>query len=207
MNDSKSYLTRTFAEILTLLLQQKVQEIEGVFAHLDQEMKSFQQWSTLGCKSGCGKCCFKADIEATVLEFLPFAYHLFQQNLAFEWLEKLKVNTGSTCVILEPTQAGTGLCSQYLYRGLICRLFGFSARTDKYGKRELVTCQVIKTEQSDAYDRAVDGIEAAASVPVMNQYYMRLHAIDRDLARDFYPINEAVRRAIETVLHHYAYRN
>jgi Fe-S-cluster containining protein len=190
-----------------LLLQEKVQEIEGVFALLDQDMKSFQQWSNLGCKFGCGQCCFKADIEATVLEFLPFAYHLCEQNLAYDWLEKIKVNQGPTCAILQPTKPGSGMCSEYAYRGLICRLFGFSARTDKYGKRELVTCQVIKTEQSAAYQTTVDAIGVDASVPVMNQYYMRLHAIDRDLARDFYPINEAIKRAIETVLHYYAYRN
>ena len=170
-------------------------------------MKSFQKWSSLGCKSGCGKCCFKADIEATVLEFLPFAHHLFEQNVAYDWLEKLKVRGDTICAILEPTKAGAGLCSEYPYRGLICRLFGFSARTDKYGKREFVTCQVIKTEQSEGYQKTVDGIRLDASVPVMNQYYMRLHAIDRDLTRDFYPINEAIKRAIETVLHYYAYRN
>ena len=190
-----------------MLLQEKVREVEAVFAHLDLEMKSFQQWSSLGCKSGGGKCCFKADIEATVLEFLPFAHHLFEQNFAYDWLEKLKVNTGPTCAILEPTKPGAGLCSEYPYRGVICRLFGFSARTDKYGKRELVTCQVIKTEQSEVYQKTVDAIGVDASVPVMNQYYMRLHAIDGDLARDFYPINEAIKRAIETVLHYYAYRN
>ena len=41
---------------------------------------------------------------------------------------------------------------------------------------------------------------------MMNQYYMQLHAIDMDLTRDFYPINEAIKRAIETVLAWYAYR-
>jgi hypothetical protein len=35
---------------------------------------------------------------------------------------------------------------------------------------------------------------------------MQLHAIDIDLTRDFYPINKAIRKAIETVLHYYAYR-
>jgi hypothetical protein len=44
-------------------------------------------------------------------------------------------------------------------------------------------------------------------VPVMNQYYMQLHAIDGELARDFYPINKAIQKAIETVLQYYAYRN
>ncbi|MEO5603106.1 MAG: YkgJ family cysteine cluster protein [Cyclobacteriaceae bacterium] len=188
------------------MLRQKVHEVEGVFQHLDLEMKSFQDWSTLSCKFGCGKCCHKSDIEATVLEFLPFAQHLFDRDLASEWLEKLNDDPGNTCLILEPGKSGVGLCSEYTYRGLICRLFGFTARTNKYGNRELVTCQIIKSEQAGAYAETVQKIHDGAQVPVMNQYYMRLHAIDPELARDFYPINEAIRRAIEAVLHYYAYR-
>ena len=71
-------------------LLEKIKAVEEEFQNLDKEISSFQSWSGLGCKIGCGKCCFKADIEATVLEFLPFAQHLHQQDQAFEWLEKIK---------------------------------------------------------------------------------------------------------------------
>jgi hypothetical protein len=73
-----------------LTLPEKVQGVEAVFEQLDNEIASFQGWSGLHCKFGCGKCCFKADIEATVLEFLPFAYYLHQNDLAFDWLERLR---------------------------------------------------------------------------------------------------------------------
>jgi uncharacterized protein len=194
-------------KILQVTLPEKVEAVEAVFRQLDEEIAAFQSWSTLHCKFGCGKCCFKPDIEATVLEFLPFAVHLHQNGAAFEWLERLKANQGEVCLILNPTAATQGLCSDYQYRGLICRLFGYSARTNKYGAKELVTCQLIKTEQAAAYALAEKGIEENAAVPVMNQYYMRLHSIDYQLAQNFYPINEAIRRAIETVLQYYAYRN
>jgi len=85
-------------------------------------------------------------------------------------------------------------------------LFGYSARTNKYGKHELVTCQIIKTEQADAYNEAEKAVEEGAAIPVMSDYYMQLHGIDFELTRDFYPINEAIRKAIEVVLQHYAYR-
>lgn len=190
-----------------MTLVEKVQAVEEVFRKLDEEIASFQQWSSLHCKYGCGKCCFKPDIEATVLEFLPFAHHLHEHDLAFTWLENLKNHDGSLCLILNPTQKEAGLCSEYTYRGLICRLFGYSARTNKYGKKELVTCQIIKAEQTAAVEVAATRIESGGGVPVMNQYYMQLLGIDQQLAQDFYPINEAIRRAIETVLHYYAYRN
>jgi Fe-S-cluster containining protein len=188
-------------------LLDKIEAVEAVFDTLDKEIASFQSWSGLGCKTGCGKCCFKADIEATILEFLPFAHYLHAHEQALEWLEKIKTSDNATlCTILNPLQSGTGMCSHYKHRGLICRLFGFSARTNKYGKKELVTCQIIKEENSIPYALAVQKIEEGIEVPVMNQHYMRLHAIDFELTREFFPINEAIKRAIEVILHYHAYR-
>jgi uncharacterized protein len=188
-------------------LEEKVLAVEKVFENLDMEISKFQQWSGLGCKWGCGKCCFKADIEASVLEFLPFAYHLYKNDLAWEWLEKLKATEDPICVILNPLQNGAGLCSEYKHRGLICRLFGFSARTNKYGTKELVTCQVIKTGQEQEYRAAVEKLGAGAEVPVMSQYYMQLHSIDLQMAQEFFPINQAIKHAIEAILHYHAYRS
>jgi Fe-S-cluster containining protein len=190
-----------------MTLEEKVQAVAGVFAKLDAEIQSFQSWTGMHCKSGCGKCCFKPDIEATILEFLPFAHHLYRQSEAFEWLEKIKASDSTICLILNPTQAGAGLCSQYVHRGLICRLFGYSARTNKYAAKELITCQIIKTEQPVQFNTAVDGIASGGAVPMMNEFYMQLHAIDHELTHVFYPINEAIRRAIEVVLSYYAYRS
>jgi Fe-S-cluster containining protein len=187
-------------------LQEKVKLVEAVFARLDEEIARFQATSGLHCKAGCGKCCFKSDIEATPLEFLPFAWYLYQNNLAEEWLEKVRDTESPLCVILNPTQAGAGLCSEYVYRGLICRLFGYSARTNKYGKPELITCQIIKTEQAIPVAAVETRLGNGLSIPVMNQYYMQLASVDFDMAREFYPINAAIRRAIETVMQYYVYR-
>jgi len=183
-----------------------VREVEGVFHDLDNEIARFQGWSNLHCKFGCGKCCFKPDIEATVIEFLPFAYHLYKENIAFDWLEKFR-SSDSICLILNPLREAQGLCTEYKHRGLICRLFGYSARTNKYDRKELITCQIIKSEQPNSFSVAEQGIAQGQDVPVMTHYYMRLHAIDQQLAQDFYPINEAIKRAIETVLHYFAYRD
>lgn len=187
-------------------IEEKVQQVEQVFAKLDAEIEAFQSLTQLHCKFGCGKCCFKPDIEATILEFLPFAFYLHQQQLAEAWLDNLNVTDSTICLILNPTQAGSGLCSQYKYRGLICRLFGYSARTNKYEKKELITCQIIKTEQSENYLAAEAKIDKGEPIPVMSHYYMQLHSIDFDLTNQFYPINIAMKKAIETVLHYYAYR-
>lgn len=189
------------------MVLEKVRAVEQVFDKLDGEIAAFQSRSGLHCAWGCGKCCFKPDIEATILEFLPFALHLYAQRQAEEWLEKLKEDNGSLCLILNPTQGGAGLCSEYKHRGLICRLFGYSARINKYGTKELLTCQIIKTDQRENYDAAGAKIATGVEpVPVMSHYYMQLLAIDEHLGREFFPINEAIRRAIDVILHYYAYR-
>lgn len=189
------------------MLLEKARAVEQIFEQLDSEISTFQSKSGLHCARGCGKCCFKPDIEATILEFLPFALYLHSKHQAEEWLESLKSSDSSLCLILNPTQGGAGLCSEYKHRGLICRLFGYSARVNKYGKKELLTCSIIKTEQREKFEVAEVKIsEGEQPVPVMSQYYMQLHAIDDQLGREFFPINEAIRRAIEVILHYYAYR-
>lgn len=185
---------------------EKVKEVEAVFQKLDAEIARFQSATGMHCKFGCGKCCFKPDIEATPLEFLPFALHLYREGLAEQWYDKLTTSEEPVCVILNPTQSGAGLCTEYHHRGLICRLFGYSARTNKYEKKELVTCNVIKTEEPVEYHKGVDLVEKSGEVPVMSNYYMQLHAIDPEMTTQFYPINVAIRKAIENVLHYFAYR-
>lgn len=187
-------------------LLEKVKAVEEVFELLDIEIASFQESSGLSCKPGCGKCCFKSDIEATILEFLPFALHLHAHNQTFQWLDQIKTLEATLCSILDPRPSGVGMCTQYKHRGLICRLFGYSARTNKYGKKELITCALIKEESAVNFKLAVEKIANGGEVPVMNHHYMRLRNIDFDLTREFFPINEAIKRAIEVILHYYAYR-
>lgn len=201
-----AFFAPIFVKILTLSLRQKVQEVEEVFSLLSQEMSLFQDWSKLTCKTGCGKCCNKADIEATILEFIPFAYHVYMLRESELWLDRLKAHEDPLCLFFNPSAAGLGSCSQYKHRGLICRLFGFSARTNKYANREFMSCSTIKTEQANGYQITLERVRGGQQVPVMNHYYMRMVGIDPHLSREFFSINEAIRRAIETVMQHYAYR-
>lgn len=185
---------------------EKVKEVEAVFQKLDTEIAQFQSTTGMHCKFGCGKCCFKPDIEATPLEFLPFALHLYREGLADQWHERLMSSSDPVCLIFNPTQVGAGLCTEYRHRGLICRLFGYSARTNKYGNKELVTCNIIKTEEPEEYQRGADLVSKGGEVPVLSNYYMQLHAIDPEMTTEFYPINKAIQKAIESVMHYYAYR-
>jgi uncharacterized protein len=184
----------------------KVRAVQRVYTKLDREISKVQLESGMHCLSGCGECCKKPDIEATPLEFLPLALKLYDDGKAESFLEELQNNSSSTCHVFRPyvTNFG-GLCNEYPYRGLICRLFGFTARRDKEGKPEIVTCKLIKTHQEKEYQQAIDNIKNGKRIPIMSEFYTRLSSIDPSLAQ-FYPINKAMEVAVETVLHYYAYR-
>lgn len=196
-----------------MTIEQKVQLVEQLFYQLEQETAQFQKASGLGCVPGCGKCCTYPEIEASPLEFLPWAFHLFL-NGGFEYLTsiskeltELNENHISTCFLYKPLAiAGHGRCSDYQYRGLICRLFGFGASKDKYGNLRLATCKIIKEGQAENYNSTEEAISKGLYVPVFTDYYMQLNQIDFHLGSKILPINKALKMAVEEVLQYYAYR-
>ena len=188
-------------------IERRVQLVETLFHQLEQETAQFQKASGIGCVSGCGKCCSYPDVEASPLEFLPWAFHLFLNGQAEKMLIALNKTDNPTCLIYKPLSiTGQGRCSDYKYRGLICRLFGFGANTDKYGNLRLATCKIIKEGQSDAYNSTDEAIQKGLYVPVFTEYYMQLNQIDFHLGNIILPINKALKMAIEEVLQYYAYR-
>lgn len=190
-------------------IQSKVRRVEHLFDRLDSEISKFQNKTNLHCISGCGKCCTKPDIEASPLEFLPWAFHLFLNGMAQKTLDELNNSTNSFCHIYQPLsllENHNGSCGNYKYRGLICRLFGFGANKDKYGQLRLITCKIIKESQGVELKNADEAINKKLKVPVFTDYYMKLNQIDFRLGNTFLPINEALKIAIEEVLHYYNYR-
>lgn len=191
-----------------MILYRKVQAIERVFKGLEKDVVAFKHATHLKCVSGCGRCCTKPDISASILEFLPLAYHLHKQGQALEWYQKLGTSDSSFCHVFSPVflEGSGGMCSQYAYRGLICRLFGFSAKLDKYGIPQMVTCKTIKEEFPKSYQSALIHIGEGKKTPIMRNYYFQLQAIDSHLGTKLLPINEAIREALKVVLSYYAYR-
>lgn len=187
----------------------KVRSVKRLFDHLDREIKTFNSHANLFCKTGCGKCCTKPDIDASPLEFLPWSYQLYLQGKATDFLDKLKNDPTQICQIYAPlslTDNSQGSCGDYLNRGLICRLFGYGATTDKLGKLRLATCKIIKEGQNENYNKATQAIDEGLFVPIFSDYYMKLSQIDFRLGNTIIPINEAMAMAIEEVLQYYAYR-
>lgn len=192
-------------------IMRKVRAVERMYDHLDTEIREFRKASGIHCISGCGKCCTKPDIEASPLEFLPLAFHWFMNHQAEEMLAQLKQETSPICKIYSPlssalADSNKGSCSDYVHRGLICRLFGYGASRDKLGALKLVTCTLIKEQQATNYQQAVTMLKAGDYVPIFTDYYLKLIQIDFRLGNQIVPINQAMIEALEAILGYYAYR-
>ncbi|MFP4545181.1 MAG: YkgJ family cysteine cluster protein [Candidatus Kapaibacterium sp.] len=190
-------------------LYNKVRAVKKLYYGLEKEISKFKEKTGLDCIKNCSACCQKPDIEATVLEFLPLAYEMYRKGRALEMIKDMEnLPDSSICRIYAPIQTEVleGGCSEYPERGLICRLFGFAHTRNKSGEKLLVTCRVIKTEFALQYADAHAKLNSSLRSPGMNEFYMKLYNIDPNLATKYYPINEAIRRALVYVEQYYSYR-
>ncbi len=77
-------------------------------------------------------------------------------------LEQLNNSSSPVCTVYAPLSLENitkGSCGMYRHRGLICRLFGYGASKDKYGQLRLVTCKLIKEQQAENVQKAVELIQ------------------------------------------------
>jgi Fe-S-cluster containining protein len=178
------------------------EEVLDLFAEVDKRAKEFKDLTGLNCIEECGHCCLKKDIEATILEFLPLSIHLWKKGEAGAWLDKiLGSGTEGVCVFYRPDPGiqNNGRCGIYSHRGLICRVFGVFGARDKKGAPGLTVCSVIRKNLPKEVKKAEKAIGSGAGIPLMTEYSSRLAAIDPALGSRFYPINVAIRYAIEKV--------
>lgn len=183
-------------------LFEKSQAVRKLFQELEEESRQFHAESGMGCISGCGFCCANPDIPASPLEFLPLAFDLYEKGIAEEIANQLALQDQlGNCVVYrsqkdDPTK---GFCGNYANRGLICRLFGSSARRTKYGQKDLITCKILKKEKKATFELTVSRINSDLEIPMATSYYTQLADVDEYLASQ-YPVNQAILMALELVL-------
>ncbi|HSZ25709.1 MAG TPA: YkgJ family cysteine cluster protein [Cytophagaceae bacterium] len=197
-----------YNNFMPMLLEEKIIQVESFYTDLDKDLATFQSQSNLSCLSGCSACCHSPEIEATVLELLPLALHLYKENQAEEFYKSLLTNESSSlCLLYKPILANLrkGACTEYQYRPMVCRLFGFSFIRDKESKPIMLTCKTIKSNQQKEYQEISNQAEQGLAVPFAGDYFMKLTNIDFYLTQHQYPINEAMRYALEMLLNHFHY--
>lgn len=185
-------------------LHSKVVEIQHIFQEVDEQNQAIQHQSNLHCITGCGKCCQNPNVAAFPIEFLPFAVSLFEKKQLVQFLEDLEKSESDLCPIYKPSV--TGSCSEYLNRGLICRVFGAGAQRDKNGAPRLITCKLLKEERPDEV-RAAEFAFSDNHFEYASTYYDRLKTIVPSLSYETLPIKDAVRMALEYTLQYTIYSN
>ena len=187
-------------------LYQKVQRVESLQKKADEQSALFKKHAHIDCLEFCADCCRYNDIEATPIEFLPLAWHAYKLGFIDEWLEKLCNNNSKQC-IFSAFEDGRWGCKVYPVRGMICRLFGFSAVKDKNGKHVLAVCHTIKEKSPNMAVKASEYAKKGGKIPVLEEFYSQLSDIDFTLANEYFPINEAIKQALIIVQNHVYYAN
>jgi len=168
------------------------------FSALDQKRCDFNESTTIACPLGCGKCCEYPRIQGSILEFLPLAKHLWDQDKAFIFYRSIHADT-TMCVMLKTPEESQvdGRCSEYAHRGLICRSFGFLTTVHKNGKTQFQTCTEIKNRYAHEIQKLAP--EILQELPMASLIRRNFESIYPTLAVEQFPINLAIKRAIELV--------
>ncbi len=174
-------------------------QTETFLAGIDQAIHNLQTQVPIHCKEGCGKCCENPNVESTVLEVIPLARHLVTTGQADAIYEAVTTATRPQCVLYaaDPSVPGNGRCTQYHHRPMICRLFGFSVSKDKAGNGRLASCPLVLEASGVSPDSVV--FDSTEGLPVYSESWMALTGIHPEWATQRYPINQAIRLAIEKV--------
>ena len=195
----------SFEEIMRCLSevdQRVVTDVQSLFDRIDRQTQKFADQTGLKCRKGCGACCENPEIETTVAELLPLAVYLWSMDLGEDTLQATRSKASqSVCVFYKPDPVikGHGCCGIYPYRPGLCRFFGFSARKDKYGKAELVTCKIIKDSQPDVCKRVQAELQKGMEAPLLTELGHLVCGLDPVHGREQLPINQAIALSLQKV--------
>jgi len=178
-----------------------VRSVFKVYENLDKQIENFSRISSLRCPDGCGVCCENPNVEATILEMLPLAqeiYLLGKENEILEALDARMERTDASCILYQPDPEiyGNGRCLFYVHRPLICRLFGFAARKNKYNIIDFSPCKVIKEKGPHLAQRAQIAITNQILPPMYQESALRVASVLPSMGFSRFPINQAMWEAL-----------
>ncbi len=174
-------------------LREMARAVMIVYRDVEEATRRYREASGLSCPRGCGVCCLAPFVEASILELIPLALALHARGEGDAARERAHQAIGEPgCVLYRPEPVTTGHCTEYAYRALVCRLYGFCGRLDKRGRVEPIACpHVVRTP-------APPGVGSLPPPPIVQHYRIRLHCICPSLGH-LTSINEALRDALDYV--------
>lgn len=183
---------------LRSMLEELAFQVLEVYRVLDKTVAGFSARAGLACPKGCGHCCLSEKVEATVLECIPLAFELFRTFQAELILKRLEKNENEKrCILYRSDYAETGFlgCTQYQYRAVVCRLFGFAGDRDRDGILRLAMCRVMKEEAgSGLFTITID--DPDIPMPLFVDAGLRITTLHPGLGTERLSINIALREAL-----------
>ena len=173
------------------MLQELADSVMVLYAGVDRQTAVFAAVAGLYCPPGCGDCCRSEEVEATVLEMLPLAFHLFSTGQAELLIKRLEKDPEvKPCLLYRPDfcQQGMWGCSHYPHRALVCRLFGFAGIRDRTGNPQLAQCKVMKKGGTPVVGENLP----AGKMPLFAEAGMRMTGLNPFLGTARLPINRAI---------------
>jgi len=175
-------------------------DILQIYHEVDTQTAQIAKSTGLHCPPHCGQCCHSPKIEISVLEALPLALDIYLTHDENKIMDKIEAQDNNPiCVIFDPDPENldNGRCSRYAMRPLICRLFGYTARKNKYDELEFSGCQVHKAQEDAAYQRAVFALKSGFPFPIGQEFCMQIASLNPQLGHRILPINQAIAEALE----------
>jgi len=184
------------------MLQELESQVLELYHEADRAVTAYQAITDLTCPGGCVECCFSEKVEATVLEMIPLAFHLFRTRQAELILKRIeKEQSSRQCILFRPDLSSRegGGCSQYPFRALVCRMFGFAGNIDRNGLPQLARCRNMplseKTKQAEDNEKNISD----EAMPLFHAYGIAITAINPGLGASRMPINDALYQALAKV--------
>jgi Fe-S-cluster containining protein len=172
--------------------------LQILYREMGETFSSYQSSTGLACLSGCGRCCINPDIEASTLEMIPFALHIYDEGKMDEWLIKTESKSSESCLLFKGDLQGQGQCSSYEHRPSICRMFGVAGYYDKEHHATLSVCKFIR-EKYPVQTQDLNNLALLTNTPMLSYWNSKMSDLDQLLIQERMPINEAIHSALEKV--------
>lgn len=185
-------------------LYRKASEIQEILDSVEKTIRNVQLETGLRCPPSCRECCKTSGdaIQVTVTEFLPLSLRLWTEGKAIQLLDRLdSVYDSDQCVLFESSSAlcEEGGCTEYSSRPLLCRLFGFSGIVNRSGQVIPVVCRHMKNHYPLSVNNLFEKLSNGLEIPVFADYSSQIRGIDPYMGAKAFPVNLALRRALEYV--------
>ena len=178
-----------------------LREVSRIYRGIDRKTDRLQRAASLFCPEKCGICCNTQNIETTLLETLPLAEAIFnrkEEELILQAIEERLSRNDFRCVLFGPSEKPLyGFCTYYPFRPLLCRLFGFAVRKNRHDGFDFCACRHLKESAPDSVKRAELSISMGLRIPVYQESFMRIAALNPSIGIQRRPINLAIKEALE----------